>query len=372
MHIMQLANFHGPRSGGIRVALDELAQRYVAAGHRCTLVVPGESDHAGGTRDRPVYHVGAPIIPGLGGYRMILDRRAVRAAIEADPPDVIELSDKTTLLGVSHRLRVNGTPIVLISHERLDAVVTSVMGDHRPVRAAVRRLNRRVSDRVDAIVTASRFAADEFDVVDHPPVHHIPLGVDLRRFHPSEHRRRSSDGARRLVSVVRLSPEKRPDLVVETVQRLHASGCRVHLDLLGDGPLREQLEVASKGLPITFHGHVGDRESVAHHLREADVALAPGPSETFGLAALEALASGTPVVVPKTGALPELITPGVGLVAEPTPASFAGAVRRVLTWDRDRVRREARTYSERFSWDVTSETMLRLFDRVRSDERAAA
>lgn len=372
MHIMQLANFHGPRSGGIRVALDELAHRYIDAGHRCTLVIPGEDDSVEESPSRRVYRVSAPVIPGLGGYRMILDRSSVKSILETDPPDLIELSDKTTLLGVSHRWRAQATPIILISHERLDAVLTGVIGDHPPVRAAVRRLNRRVTDRVDAIVAASRFAASEFDEVSSPPVHLIPLGVDLDCFRPEPVHQFRADGVHRLVTAVRLSPEKCPELAVEAVRLLSDSGCRVHLDVLGDGPLRRDLAVAAQGLPITFHGHVADRDLIAHHLRAAAVAIAPGPSETFGLAALEALASGTPIVVPRSGALPELITPCVGLAVESTPAAFADAIRRILTWNRAQARRDARSHAERFTWDSAAASMLDLFRQVQTRRAVAA
>ena len=60
-------------------------------------------------------------------------------------------------------------------------------------------------------------------------------------------------------------------------------------------------------------GHLADRSSVAGLLASADVVMAPGPVETFGLAALEALACGTPVVAASTSAVAEL----VGGVARP-------------------------------------------------------
>ena len=74
----------------------------------------------------------------------------------------------------------------------------------------------------------------------------------------------------------------------------------------GDGPLRPRLErrAARAGLPVTFAGFLSGRADLAALLASADVALAPGPAETFGLAALEALACGTPVVVSAESACP--------------------------------------------------------------------
>lgn len=370
MHIVQLANFHGPRSGGIKVALDELAMRYVAAGHRCTLVIPGDTTEVEGPPERRVHRIEAPVVPRLGGYRLILDRAVVRNVLANDPPDVIELSDKTTLLGVCRVPRLAGVPVVLISHERLDAVIPGVMGTNRALAAGVRRFNRRVLSRVDAVVAASDFAASEFRGIGDVPICQVPLGVDLDCFHPVT--RPERDGVLHLVAVVRLSPEKQPGLLVEAVADLVRRGAAVHLDVLGDGPMRTALETEAVGLPITFHGHVPDRMRVATFLASADVAVAPGPSETFGLAALEALATGTPVVVPSGGALKELVSHGVGRVAESTGAEFARAILDVSQWPGAATRQRARRHAERFTWERSSGLMLNVFNELRAARAAAA
>ena len=73
--------------------------------------------------------------------------------------------------------------------------------------------------------------------------------------------------------------------------------------------------------------HSGGLRTALRELGAADVVLAPGPVETFGLAALEALACGTPVVVSGSGALPEVIG-GAGVTV--TGEDFAGGVLSVL------------------------------------------
>lgn len=370
MHIVQLANFHGPRSGGIKVVLDELARRYCDAGHRCSLIVPAESNGVDGPAHRRVHRIAAPLMPGLGGYRVIVNRAAVRDVLANDPPDIIELSDKTTLLSASQDARGTTAPVVLISHERLDAVITRVVSGHRAVRRMVHRYNRHVANRVDAIVAASRFAAEEFD--DHPyvPLYRVPLGVDLDCFTPSP--RSSQSDRAHMVAVVRLSPEKNPQLLVDTVRVLVERGKRVHLDVIGDGPLRDDLEQGAVGLPLTFHGHIADRKRVAQYLGSADVVVAPGPHETFGLAGLEALSCGTPVVVPDEGALRELVIDGVGRVAASHAESFATAIADVVRWDRHVTRRRCREHAERYNWASTAGAMLDVFDSVRRERTAVA
>ena len=79
------------------------------------------------------------------------------------------------------------------------------------------------------------------------------------------------------------------------------------LVVAGDGSRRAALAYRAARLPVRFAGHITDRDDVAALLASADVAVAPGPVETFGLAALEALACGTPVVVNDASALPEVV-----------------------------------------------------------------
>ena len=74
---------------------------------------------------------------------------------------------------------------------------------------------------------------------------------------------------------------------------------------------------------MDFTGFIESRNAVATLLATADVALAPGPHETFGLAALEALACGTPAVVSRTSALTEILTSDSGACADNDPRAIA-------------------------------------------------
>ena len=98
--------------------------------------------------------------------------------------------------------------------------------------------------------------------------------------------------------------------------------------------------------------------TVAALLASADVALAPGPHETFGLAALESLACGTPVVVSRTSALGEIITPDSGALADNEPAAIAQAVSAIVSRPEDHRRARARSRAEMFTWQRAAVGML--------------
>lgn len=364
MHIVAIANFYGPRSGGLRTCLQQLGRGYRAAGHAYTAVVPGERNTVSDNDFGRVYTVRGPRVPGTGGYRVVLRRQLVVDLLSDLQPDRLEISDRTTLHGLAGWARRHRVPTVFYAHERVDGVLRAV---RLPGWAAARLAdlrNRQTARSFDAVVATTAFAAGEFDRIG-AGVHRIPLGVDLDAFRPG----RDADdlvpvaSPARLLLCSRLSVEKRPELALQTVAELLRRNVSVHLTIAGDGPRRTALERAAGELPVRFLGFVTDRRELAGLLAGADVLLAPGPIETFGLAALEALASGTPAVVNAASALPEVIgdDPAAGAAAA-GPVQFADAVQRLLAIPRTDRRLAARRRAERFPWSVTTAALLRLHE----------
>jgi alpha-1,6-mannosyltransferase len=286
---------------------------------------------------------------------MVRSSAPVEAVLSELGPDRIEVSDKLTLHRLGRWTRARGVPSVLLSHERIDAILAPCVPRGFPLRCVADRRNRQLARDFDTIVCASAFAAAEFERVGASNVRRIPLGVDLTRFHPS--RRVPSQRGVRLVCLGRLSREKRTSLAIDTLRRLVDGGLDAHLVIVGDGPQHRSLATRAQGLPVEFAGAVS-HDALAGILASADAALAPCPFETFGLAALEALASGTPVVCSEQGALPELVTGLSGRVAPPDPAAFADAVRAVLAHPTPDRRAAARHRAEQFSWSRTVAAML--------------
>jgi alpha-1,6-mannosyltransferase len=101
-------------------------------------------------------------------------------------------------------------------------------------------------------------------------------------------------------------------------------------------------------------------------MASADVSIAPGPIETFCLAALESLASGTPVVASATSAVGEFLMLDsklpVGAVAENKPEAFANAIQRVLLLKNANAdfSQSCHHQAENFPWSSTLMMMLRL------------
>ncbi|GHF05152.1 glycosyltransferase [Streptomyces morookaense] len=362
MRIVQIANFYGASSGGLRTTLDALGRGYAAAGHERVLVVPGRRYAAVRSRADGL-RVTLPGLPVGGGYRMMVSPRTLRRLLLRLAPDSLEVSDKLTLVHTAAWARARGVRSVLFSHERADAILAPRLPGWVPLAPLADGWNRRLAAGFDAVVAASAFSCAEFARVDAPAVHRVPLGVDLRVFAPP--RAGAGVGAAqragvRLVFAGRLSAEKSPALPLETLRVLRRRGVDARLDVLGDGPERARLQRRAAGLPVRFHGHVADRGAVAGLLARADVALVPCPVEAFGLAALEALACGTPVVVADAGAARELLAPGAGLAVGDSPGAVAEGVRTVLGWPEPVRRAAARRRAEEFPWARTVAGMLRV------------
>jgi glycosyltransferase involved in cell wall biosynthesis len=129
-----------------------------------------------------------------------------------------------------------------------------------------------------------------------------------------------------VVAVSRLVRQKGLDVAVEAMAGMDAT-----LVVLGEGPERERLEAQARELRVRLllPGRVGDVASV---LRRADVLVHPARWEGFGLALLEAMLAGLPVVASRVSSIPEIVVDGeTGLLVPPDdPAALRAALERVL------------------------------------------
>ncbi|GAA2678698.1 glycosyltransferase [Actinoplanes palleronii] len=364
MRIVRLANFVTVHTGGLRTTLRELGKGYKKAGHEPVLIIPGRTFKDQQVRQGRVITLPSAQIPRTGGYRVMAGRRDLIKLLDSLKPDRIEVSDRTTLRWTGTWARQRGVRSMMVSHESL-AGLLGVWG--MPKRDALAdRFNRRTAEAFDTIVCTTAYAAAEFRRLGVPNLVEVPLGVDLNTFHPSRQdpavrARYARPEELLIVYASRLSAAKRPELAVDTVAALRNGKSPAVLVVAGEGRRRAALAYRAARLPVRFAGHIADRKAVAALLASADVVLAPGPVETFGLSALEALACGTPVVVDQQSALPEVIG-DAGIAVPGNPDAFADAVSRLMDRPADERRAAARARAEQFSWSRSVEGFLDAHD----------
>ncbi len=198
-----------------------------------------------------------------------------------------------------------------------------------------------------------------------------PQGVDSKLFHPDKAsdswRERLSDGHpedKLLLYVGRLAPEKH----IERLRVIPESLPGTRLAIVGDGPDRKNLEGRFAGSPTVLTGLL-QGEDLAGAYASADAFLFPSTTETLGMAMIEALASGLPVVAARSGASHEVVSEGEnGMLYKPgSETALVATVERLIS-DEDS-RREmalnARAAAEERSWEGATRTLRSYYEQAR-------
>jgi glycosyltransferase involved in cell wall biosynthesis len=230
--------------------------------------------------------------------------------------------------------RVAGVPrIVATEHSALDGQL-----EGRTATPAVRRLYRTTERLGSTTVAVSPAVVDELTSwgIAAERIVCIPNGLDLDRLGwsaPDRERIRAElgipSGARVIGAVGRLHPGKRYDLLLAAAAPLLTDDRR--LLLVGEGSERAALEERARSLGIADRVLFAGERPATPLLSAMDVFASPSPYETFGLALLEAVANGLPVVYRRSPALDELGDAVPGVAVRGTDAEvFSGAIRAVL------------------------------------------
>ena len=347
--------------------------------HRHLMIIPGPRDSVTEDNRAITVTIKSPKVPGSPHYRLMLRNGAVREALERFRPDIIECQDAYNLpwAAIGHRKRHPGTALVAaymtdFPTVYVDRPFSKVLG--RTVAGLCGRLCYAYCGflyrRFDAVFALSEnggatklrsLGVDQVDIV--------PLGVELGDFDPSRRDTRLrqslglSDDQPLLIYVGRLDGEKKAQTVVDAFRRLPEK-LGAKLTLLGEGPLREDIEALGDSRIVT-PGFVRDRHELARWLASADVYVSGMADETFGISIIEAQASGLPVVGVAAGAMVDRVTPAMGRLGPvDDDAAMAANILAVLDDDRASMGRAAARHAHQFSWDRSMEA---LFGRLYHD-----
>nr|WP_244541053.1 glycosyltransferase [Azotobacter beijerinckii] len=142
-------------------------------------------------------------------------------------------------------------------------------------------------------------------------------------------RQAATPGALRVGFVGRLEAVKNPLALVESADLLLARGIPVELWLIGEGRERARLEAAIRAQELDECVHLlGYQATPDEYVRQCHIYVQPSRSEGFGLALVEAMGCGVPVIATAVGGAPEIVDPGKTgwLLPEATPATLAAAL----------------------------------------------
>jgi alpha-1,6-mannosyltransferase len=380
--VLDITEFFGETTGGVRTYLLQKAE-YVQRRPdlRQTIVVPGARDEileAGGVR---CYRLHGPSVPTQKPYRFMLATRSTSRIVAHERPDLIEVGSTWFAPWLVHlaERRVD-LPVVWFYHSNFPRVIAPWPERAGRIRRAAAdfawRYVRRLGRMVRATLAPSDFVARELERQGVDRVVRVSLGVDLQRFHPA--RRDAAAETRRrhglpegplAIYVGRLAAEKEVDLLLAAWREVERrTGAR--LLLVGDGPARRRLRRSRGSERLHWLPFQQDRDRLADLLAAVDLAVAPCSIETFGLSALEALASGTPLLSADRGGVAETVgRSGAGAVfASGDAGALADQAERLLRGDLAALGAAGRRYAvAHHGWDAV---LTQIFDVYRGILRA--
>lgn len=362
--------------GGAESLLADLAIAAPSAGIELSVAYLQDIDgspSARGLRDAGV----EPVLLGTGRLTDPRSLRRIWAHLAANRPQVVHthLDTADVLGGIA--ARGLGLPVVSTVHLAGPAV-SDAPGLRGRAKRELTTLGRALAaDRVLAVSDAARAATVSRSRLRKDHVLTVRNGVAAAPPSRSRQEVRDELGIPRdavvatMVTVLRRG--KGHAIAFEAVARLRATHPSLVLLVLGDGPLRGDVErlAAPLGTGAVLTGH---RDDVIDLLGASDILVHPTEMDAFPTSLLEASAVGLPVVASAVGGIPEIVEDGVSglLLAHPTAASLAGALERLLADPALRATM-GRAARERFETEFSAERWaLRLravYDEVRADRR---
>jgi glycosyltransferase involved in cell wall biosynthesis len=253
-------------------------------------------------------------LPGKSSFGYIWNIPRVRRILQEFRPDVVH-AHYATGYGLWGSAQDVAPLVVSVWGTDID----DALAKHHTVGRVVRRVFRKAR----FITATSRYLVKKvlaFDPSVADKVRYVPFGVSISPLDLTARDKNERDGVLIVFAKVFL-PTYAPELVIDAF----AAACRTHpglrLIMIGGGPLEDDLRrrAAVSGVSdrIDIRGWV-DPDEATMIIRRADIMVMPSRKEAFGVAALEAIASGVPVIATNIGGIPEIIQDGInGILISP-------------------------------------------------------
>ena len=321
-----------PEVNGVALTIRAVVEGLQRRNHHVQLIRPRRSDHdAAGSS--PGFHEfltrGLPI-PRYSELRMgVPSKRALVRLWSVRRPDVVHIATEGPL-GWSALQAALHLKLPLSSDFRTNFHAYSNhygMGWlHKPIMAYLRKFHNRTQRTMVPTEALRR----DLESSGFRNLAVVARGVDTKQFNPQ----RRDESLRRqwglepedlvVACVGRLAPEKNLGVLIDAFEAVQSTGARARLVLVGDGPMRAELQARC---PDAVFAGQRTGEDLAAHYASADLFLFPSLTETFGNVTIEAMASGLPVVAFNYAAAAQLIRSGENgvLVGRGDIEAFASA-----------------------------------------------
>jgi glycosyltransferase involved in cell wall biosynthesis/O-antigen/teichoic acid export membrane protein len=365
-HILVLTDrdWTHPEAGGTGTVLYGQVSRWVAWGHRVTVIA---GDYPGAER---VSHLDERLTVHRMGTRLTVFPRAAWATLRGlgrDADVVLEVCNGIAFFTSLWRW-LRKPRVLLVFHVHQEHYVTELGLRGRVAAFLLEQVPLQIFYPGVPVITISQSSREDLVAlgVDRQRIHVVYCGLDSGSLAPGP---KAPEPA--LIYLGRLKQYKRIELLFDVLEAVPEA----HLDLAGDGDHRGALEAEVErrrlGARVTFHGHV-DEEEKARLLARAWVALTASSAEGWCLTVFEAGACGTPTAAMRVGGLGEAIVDGqTGLLAD-QPAELVAAVRDLVDRPEQRAAlgQAALERARGYTWDSTAQGTLTVMDGAMAAERS--
>ena len=299
-----------PNINGVTNSVLRVLEHLSTSGHQALVIAPAcenmPSEYAG----HPVKSV--PVIPTQNflptGMPMGLPQKRVQHLIDGFTPDVIHLASPFALGSYANKV-AKRLSIPTVSIYQTDLGGFAKQYGFGIAQNSLQKILYKIHSQTDRTLAPSTSACLDLHMAGVPEVYLWRRGVNTELFNPSKRSValrelwKNRDSNKIIVGFVgRLAQEKR----VVDLKALE-SNPNVQLVIVGDGPHRRKLE---QQLPSALFVGFKSGEELAQIYASFDLFIHPGPNETFCQAVQEALASGVPAIVPRTGGPADLVAHG--------------------------------------------------------------
>ncbi len=385
MRIGLFTNTYRPLVNGLATSVATFAQAFRAAGHHTSIVAPR---YPGGSCFEPdVIRVPGLRAPTHHAYVLPLPwGRGLARKIGALDLDIFHAQHPLLLGGVALRAaRRAGRPLVFTYHTHYEHYAHYVPGPVRLVAALAVRQAVAFANRADLVVVPAPSLTCRLRALGvRAPLHVVPTGVAIPPELAPDRRRHlrqelgAAEGGPLCLTVGRLAREKNLPILLAAFALVRRQLPAARFALVGDGDERSSLQTECQRLglarAVCFVGAL-PHETVHEVYQAADLFLFGSTSETQGLAALEALAAGLPVIAVTSDAAADLlVSAGAGIMTENAAEPLAHGV--VDLWNRPETReamgQAGRRVAARLSPEATAAALLDLYGALVRERRPAA
>jgi 1,2-diacylglycerol 3-alpha-glucosyltransferase len=357
-----------PVVNGVVASVEGLAEGLRARGHSVYCFAPRMPGYE--EADGPVFRMPSLPLPTRTPYRLtlpIVSRRNLNGIIKRLSVVHVHSPFVTGWMGLRYSRRY-GMPLVYTYHTQLEAYAHYIPFEPNATRFAATQLTRAFANMTDAVIVPTRAMAQHLvEMGVRARVEIVPSGIDIARFGAGRRdetlraRLGARPGDRLVLSVGRLAKEKNLVLLLRAL-----AGARdpsLCLAIAGDGPMRSELEELARGMGVggrtRFLGVI-PREELPDLYASADAFVMPSTTETQGLVLAEALAAGARVIASDSAQSRDVLD-GAGIIADPTAAGFATALREIPERPDGAVSSAARHAAAQYSLDAQTDRTLALY-----------